>query len=130
MGTGEVGPRGAAGRGSLPRRGQCRGVLLRGSGGRPALYVHGCVVPRAEHSGAVQAPSCGETRRAGSRVARRDRGLDRHHGDGRMSEPTKVFLVSQGNYSDYRIEAVFSTREKAEAYVADMEAKASAEMEQ
>ena len=29
----------------------------------------------------------------------------------------KVYLVTKGDYSDYRIEAVFSTKEKAEEYV-------------
>ena len=29
----------------------------------------------------------------------------------------KVFIVTSGRYSDYQIEAVFSTREKAEAYI-------------
>ena len=29
----------------------------------------------------------------------------------------KVFIVTSGCYSDYQIEAVFSTREKAEAYI-------------
>lgn len=29
----------------------------------------------------------------------------------------KVFIVTSGEYSDYDIKAVFSTREKAEAYI-------------
>lgn len=36
-----------------------------------------------------------------------------------MSETKKVFLVTAGEYSDYRIEAAFSTQELAEAYQAD-----------
>jgi len=32
-----------------------------------------------------------------------------------------VYVVTSGEYSDYSIEAVFSTKEKAEAYKADME---------
>lgn len=31
---------------------------------------------------------------------------------------TTVYVVTDGDYSDYRIEAVFSTQEKAEAYIA------------
>lgn len=37
-----------------------------------------------------------------------------------------IYLVSQGEYSDYGIVAVFSTREKAEAFVSESEAKALA----
>ena len=34
-----------------------------------------------------------------------------------MSEPTIVYVVSKGGYSDYRVLAVCSTMEKAEAFI-------------
>lgn len=37
-----------------------------------------------------------------------------------MSEDKKVFLITSGTYSDYSVGAVFSTRELAEAYLADL----------
>lgn len=33
-----------------------------------------------------------------------------------------IYLVTEGEYSDYHVAAVFSTREKAEAYLADLSA--------
>ena len=35
-----------------------------------------------------------------------------------MSEQNIVYIVTSGEYSDYSIHAVFSTREKAEEYIA------------
>lgn len=29
----------------------------------------------------------------------------------------KIYIVTSGDYSDYRVNAVFSTREKAEEYI-------------
>ena len=34
-----------------------------------------------------------------------------------MDNENKVYIVTSGSYSDYRIECVFSTREKAEEYL-------------
>ena len=34
-----------------------------------------------------------------------------------MTEQRKVYLVTQGRYSDYHVEAVFSTKEKAQAWI-------------
>lgn len=36
----------------------------------------------------------------------------------------KVFIVSHGDYSDYEIAGVFSTRERAEGYINDVELQA------
>ena len=37
-----------------------------------------------------------------------------------QAEPTKVFVVTQGEYSSYRIVAVFSTEDKAKEFVANI----------
>jgi hypothetical protein len=46
-----------------------------------------------------------------------------------MTEERKVYLVTSGNYSDYGVDAVFSTREMAEAAVAIANARRRAAAE-